>query len=104
MTHEASIVVTDPSSHAEDVGFIDFEEEGFVEGTVVDSHGAPVAGARVGKDWVPTYLPVGSRDPSFAVTDARGRFRLGGLEEGVVTLEAYSPDIGRGRLAFSRRV
>ena len=43
----------------------------------------------MGKDWEALMdLPVWSRGPSFAVTDARGRFRLGGLEEGVVTVEA----------------
>jgi hypothetical protein len=102
VTHERTIEIADPTSHGTDLGFIELEEEGFVEGTVVDARGSPVAGARVGKDRVPTYLPVGSRSASFAVTDARGRFRLGGLEEGVVTLEAYSPDVGRGRLGSVR--
>jgi hypothetical protein len=46
---------------------------------------------------VPTYVPATSHDASYAVTDARGRFRLGGLGDGTFTIEAYAPDVGRGR-------
>ena len=35
--------------------------------------------------------------PGVAVTDARGRFRLDNLAEGALTLEAFSPDLGRAR-------
>jgi protocatechuate 3,4-dioxygenase beta subunit len=72
-------------------------EEGVVEGVVVDARGDPIAGARVAKDGVPTYLPVGVTPAGMAVTDGKGRFRLGGLAEGVITLEAYAADVGRAR-------
>ncbi len=97
VTTEQRVTVTDTASRAQDLGSIDLAEEGVVEGTVVDARGEPVAGARVGKDRVSTYVPAKGRDATIAVTDGRGRFHLGGLEEGEVTLEAYAPDVGRGR-------
>jgi hypothetical protein len=78
-----------------DLGRFELLEEGVVEGVVVDPRGDPVPGARVGKDAVPTYLPVGVETRGMAVAGADGRFRLGGLAEGTVTLEAYAPDVGR---------
>jgi protocatechuate 3,4-dioxygenase beta subunit len=71
--------------------------EGTVEGDVVDEHGDPVAGARVGRDDVPTWLLVGSTPDSIAVTDSKGRFALHGLPEGTAMLEAYAPGLGRAR-------
>jgi Carboxypeptidase regulatory-like domain/PDZ domain len=76
---------------------IELAAEGSVEGDVVDDHGDPVAGARVAKDDVPTWLLVGSTPESIAVTDAAGRFALRGLPEGTLTLEAYAPGLGRAR-------
>lgn len=75
--------------------------EGVVEGDVSDAHGAPVAGARVARDRVPTWLLVGANPGGVAITDARGRFTLGGLPEGQVTLEAYAADLGRGHAAVT---
>jgi len=80
-----------------EVARFELREEGIVEGVVVDGRGDPVAGARVAKDAVPTYLPVGAAVTGMAVTDGRGRFRLGELEEGTITLEAYAADVGRTR-------
>ena len=97
VTRERAVTIEDRTSHVEDVGYVELDEEGIVEGTVVDDGGNPVAGARVGKDHVPTYVPATSHDTSYALTDVRGRFHLGGLEDGVVTIEAYAPDVGRGR-------
>jgi hypothetical protein len=76
---------------------VELGEEGAVEGTVVDGRGNPVAGARVARDRVPTWLAVGSTPPGMAVTDAKGRFALHELPEGPITLEAYAPDVGRAR-------
>jgi hypothetical protein len=73
------------------------ELAGIVEGEVVDDRGNPVAGARVSKDQVPEYLPVGPLPPGVVVTDEKGKFRLGGLAEGEITLEAFAPGIGRGK-------
>jgi hypothetical protein len=78
---------------------IELSAEGVVEGQVMDGQGAPVAGARVARDHVPTWLLVGTNPPGLAVTDAQGRFTLKQLPEGTVTLEAYAPDLGRGRAA-----
>jgi membrane-associated protease RseP (regulator of RpoE activity) len=74
---------------------IELSEEAIVEGVVRDARGDPVAGARVARDRVPTYLAVGTAPRGVAVTDARGRFRLGELPAGTVMLEAYAPDFGR---------
>jgi hypothetical protein len=74
--------------------------EGTVEGEVVDAHGEPVAGARVAKDHVPTWLLVGggTTPAGVAVTNAKGRFVLPELPEGDLALEAYAPDVGRARV------
>ena len=85
--------VTLPAS----LGNIDLESESVVEGDVRDERGDPVAGARVAKDRVPVFLAQGATPPDVCVTDARGHFRLGGLASGAITLEAYAPEVGRGR-------
>jgi protocatechuate 3,4-dioxygenase beta subunit len=76
---------------------VELAEEGVIEGTVVDTRGDPVPGARVAKDAVPTYLPASGMPPGMAVADAKGRFRLGELPEGSTVLEAYAADVGRTR-------
>jgi len=78
---------------------IELYEEGAVEGDVVDGRGDPIAGVRVARDHVPTWLAVGATPPGIAVTDASGRFTLRELPEGMLTLEAYAPDIGRAHLS-----
>ncbi|MDF2698434.1 MAG: hypothetical protein K0S65_6818, partial [Labilithrix sp.] len=80
-----------------EVARFELVEEGVVEGVVVDGRGDPVAGARVAKDAVPTYLPVSAALNGMAVTDGKGRFRLGELGEGTIALEAYAADVGRTR-------
>jgi len=80
-----------------ELGRIDLAPAGSVEGTVLDENEEPIAGARVGLGNVPTYLPVGRLPYGIVQTDADGRFELKGLPEGKVTLEAYSPELGRGR-------
>jgi len=76
---------------------IELSAEGLVEGEVVDGRGDPVPGARVARDHVPTWLVVGATPPGIALTDAQGRFQLKEVPEGTATLEAYAPDVGRGR-------
>ena len=83
---------------------IELAAEGTLDGEVVDARGDPVAGARVAKDSVPTWLPVGSNPPAMATTDAQGRFSLRELPEGTVTIEAYAPSVGRARIAGVRIV
>ncbi|AUX26989.1 hypothetical protein SOCEGT47_075610 [Sorangium cellulosum] len=78
-----------------DLGRIDLSEAGEVAGQVVDPRGDPVTGARVARDRVPTYLPLGPLPPGVVLTDRDGRFQLGGLPEGAVVIEAYSADLGR---------
>lgn len=77
---------------------VTLDEEAVVEGTVVDGKGQPVPLARVAKDTVPVVLVAGAPPPGVAETDARGRFRLGELPQGIVSLEAYAPGRGQGRV------
>ncbi|WP_394825288.1 carboxypeptidase regulatory-like domain-containing protein [Pendulispora albinea] len=86
------------------LGRVELKAEGAVSGTVVDAQNRPVQGARIARDQVPTYLAVGVTPRGIAVADAQGRFRLGELEEGTVTLEAFAPDVGRTRLEGVRVV
>ena len=99
VTRERELTIAPGTAHRTDLGHTELDKEAVVEGSVLDGRGSPVLGARVGKDRVPTYVPSTSHDTSFAITGAGGRFRLGGLEEGAVTLEAYAPDVGRGRVS-----
>ncbi len=80
-----------------EVARIELLEEGIIEGIVVDGRGDPVPGARVAKDAVPTYLPVGAPLVGMAMADAKGRFKLTELAEGMIALEAYAADVGRAR-------
>lgn len=82
-----------------DVPRFELEEEAVVEGVVLDSHRDPVQGARVASGGVATYVQNGVTPPGTAVTDRLGKFRLGELPSGTATLEAYAPDVGRGRIA-----
>jgi protocatechuate 3,4-dioxygenase beta subunit len=77
---------------------IDLQDSGTVEGEVVDERGDRVTGARVAKDAVPTWLPVGPLPPGVVATNSKGEFILGGLPEGNVTLEAMLPDLGKGKV------
>lgn len=95
---ERAIVIEDRGGRRPtEVPRFELVEEGVVEGVVVDGRGDPIPGARVAKDAVPTYLPVGAAMIGMAVTDGKGRFRLGELGEGAITLEAYAADVGRTR-------
>jgi len=102
VTRTQDLTLKDTTSHVQDIGYVDLSEEGTIDGTVVDARGEPVAGARVGKDHAPTYVPANTNDASFAVTNARGAFHLGGIEDGSVSIEAYAPDVGRGRVESVR--
>ena len=75
---------------------LDLEEPGAVEGEVRDERGDPVAGARVAVGRAPSYLPAGALPRGVAVTDTNGAFSLQGLASGPTTLDAFSPDRGRG--------
>jgi hypothetical protein len=95
---ERHIVIEDRGGRrATEVARFELVEEAVVEGLVIDARGDPIPGARVAKDAVPTYLPVGASATGMAVADGKGRFRLGELGEGLVTLEAYAADVGRTR-------
>jgi hypothetical protein len=93
-------VKIDPEGHPDrpiEVSPIDLEEGGSVEGEVVDVRGDPVVGARVARDRVPVYLPMGRLASGLVSTDRDGAFKLDDLPEGEVTLEAYAAELGRGR-------
>lgn len=65
---------------------IHLEPAGSIEGTVVDALGTPIARATVGSaDGLPSTR-----------TDADGRFRLGGLEDGELDVWATHPAAGEG--------
>ncbi|WP_433930986.1 carboxypeptidase regulatory-like domain-containing protein [Sorangium cellulosum] len=89
------VVIAGDPDRPTDLGRIDLFEAGEVAGEVVDQRGDPVAGARVARDRVPTYLPLGPLPPGVVTTDRDGRFQLGGLPEGTAVIEAYSADLGR---------
>jgi hypothetical protein len=95
---EAVRAVAGDFDHPADLGAVDLAEAGEVTGEVVDAAEAPVAGARVGRDKVPTFLPLGPLPPGIVTTDKKGRFTLAGLPEGDVRLEAYDTELGRGAL------
>jgi len=78
-----------------DLGLIELEEGGTVEGEVLDEHEDPVAGAWVSPGRVPSYLPLGPLPLGMSATDRSGRFVLHDLEPGTVPIEAYAPGIGR---------
>ncbi len=92
---DRGVTLAATSSHGTNLPRVELEVEGVVTGTVLDARGDPVPGARVARDNVPTYLAVGPVPAGIAVADARGHFRLGELAEGIVSLEAYAPEIGR---------
>lgn len=87
--------IGDDPDRPTDVGAIELQPAGEVEGQVVDEEDEPIVGARVARDAVPSYLPLGVLPPGIAVTDRNGYFVLRGLPEGNVTLEAYTADRGR---------
>ena len=76
---------------------LNLEEGGSVEGEVVDGRGDPIAGARVAEGAVPTFMAAGRLPPGVVLTNARGEFKLDDLGSGDVILEAYAPEVGRGR-------
>ncbi|NUO48176.1 MAG: hypothetical protein HOV80_04885, partial [Polyangiaceae bacterium] len=94
---ERVFAFTGDPRRATEIEAIDLAPAGIAEGHVLDDRDEPVVGARVGLDAVPTFLPVGKLPSRLAITDADGRFKLAGLPEGTVILEAYSPELGRGR-------
>jgi protocatechuate 3,4-dioxygenase beta subunit len=96
-SQQVVMVIEGDRDHPADLGTIDLEEAGEVEGEVLDADERPVAGARVARDAVPTYLSAGPLPRGIVATDRKGRFKLGGLPEGKVALEAYIADLGRGR-------
>lgn len=95
---EALVTVAGDRDHPADLGTLDLAEAGEVEGEVLDGDERPVAGARVAEDAVPTYLPAGPLPRGIVLTDRKGRFKLGGLPEGKVAIEAYFADLGRARV------
>ncbi|WP_437674965.1 carboxypeptidase regulatory-like domain-containing protein [Sorangium sp. So ce131] len=89
------VAIAGDADRPADLGRIDLSEAGEVAGQVTDPRGDPVAGARVARDRVPTYLPLGPLPPGVVLTDRDGRFKLGGVPEGTSVIEAYSADLGR---------
>jgi hypothetical protein len=86
------------SDRAVELAAVDLREPARVEGEVVDESGAPVAGARVGSGQPLSFLPAGPLPRGVTLSDAQGRFSLSGVSPGAVSLEAYAPERGRGRV------
>ncbi len=81
-----------------DLGRLELPAAGSVEGQVVDESGRAVAGARVARDRVPTWVPAaGAGATAIATTDATGSFKLTEVAVGEAEIEAYSAEVGRGR-------
>jgi protocatechuate 3,4-dioxygenase beta subunit len=98
-TVKRAITVSQSGSRAEvDVGRLELGAAGTVEGTVVDEKGHPVAGARVAKDRAPTWVPATGLLPGVAISDATGAFKLSDVAVGDIEIEAFSADVGRGRV------
>ncbi len=95
---ETTAQIGDDASRPTELGQFDLSAAGVVEGTVVDDEDEPIAGARVARNSVPSYLPLGPLPPGIVVTDRQGRFVLAGLPEGNVALEAFLADRGRGNV------
>jgi protocatechuate 3,4-dioxygenase beta subunit len=95
---EATATVENPGrrDRAFELPTVDLEDPGVVEGEVRDERGDAVAGARVASSRAPSYLPAGALPRGVAITDANGAFTLQGLKPGSVTIEAFSPERGRG--------
>lgn len=94
---DVEVKPTGRADRAFELPTVDLSEAGRVEGTVLDGKGQPVAGARVGVGMVPAYLPAGSLPAGLTQTDKTGRFVLDGVAPGSHELEAYAPEVGRGR-------
>lgn len=94
-----AVAIAQTGSRAEiDLGRVELLAAGSVEGSVVDEAGRPVAGARVARDRVPTYVPAaGTGSTSVATTDSTGSFKLAEVAVGEAEIEAYAADVGRGR-------
>lgn len=97
---DKTVVLKEPSTRDRvvELDAIELVDAGSVEGEVVNERGDRLAGVKVAKDAVPTWLPVGPLPPGVVATDSRGEFLLGGLPEGNVTLEALLPDVGKGKV------
>ena len=95
---EANVTVKDTgrADRAFELPTVDLVEGGSITGEVLDPVGKPVRGARVGIGVVPAYLPAGTLPSGMAITDAKGRFSLTGVQPGKLDVEAYAPDVGRG--------
>jgi protocatechuate 3,4-dioxygenase beta subunit len=95
---ERAIVIEERGGRrSTEVARFELRDEAIVEGTVVDAKGDPIAGVRVARDAVPTYLPASGTPIGMTVTDGKGHFKLGELAEGLIALEAYAADVGRTR-------
>jgi hypothetical protein len=93
-----AVAIANTGSRAEtDLGRLELLAAGSVEGEVVDESGRPVAGARVARDRVPTYVPAAGAGAAVATTDSTGSFKLAEVAVGEAEIEAYAADVGRGR-------
>jgi hypothetical protein len=98
-TLRKAVAIASTGSRPEvDLGRFELLAAGSVEGQVVDEFGRGVAGARVARDRVPTWVPAaGVGATAIATTDSTGSFKLTEVAVGEAEIEAYSAEVGRGR-------
>lgn len=96
-TKRTVTIAEEQSLRPTDLSPVELEDEAVVEGTVVDGRRDPVQGARVASGGVAVYVQAGVNPPGTAVSDRNGKFRLGELPAGPASIEAYAPDVGRGK-------
>jgi protocatechuate 3,4-dioxygenase beta subunit len=93
---EIAVRATGRADRPFEVAPVDLVEAGSVSGVVLDASGKPVSGARVAIGMVPAYLPLGALPPGMSKTNASGKFVIEGVHPGMVAIEAYAVDVGRG--------
>lgn len=97
-TRETNVTVkaTGRADRPFDLPTVNLERPAIIEGDVVDAHGQPVRGARVGVGMMPAYLPAGALPEGVVRTDAAGRFQLTDVQPGKVDVGAFAAGTGRG--------
>lgn len=79
---------------------IDLPEAATISGIVVDINEQPVAGARVGLELLPAFLPRGRLPEGTVQTNPDGSFRLHGIAPGKHQLHVFAAGRGRGLHPF----
>ncbi|MEN9579565.1 MAG: hypothetical protein RJA70_2574 [Pseudomonadota bacterium] len=79
---------------------LDLAEAATISGVVVDADERAVAGARVGLEFLPAFLPRGRLPEGTVQTGPDGSFRLHGVAPGKHRLQVFAASKGRGVHSF----